>query len=264
MRHGSNLSRTNFRLFKKCQDVSSSSRCCKNFVTLNIFSWYCSKHVFSSLFDKTSPLDRSKGGSALRSGAFRSSKRRSKRSKEQKLSPQKNKKEFIEKRCWALLLHLWTYRRIDLWNPMDVSASLILYRFLLNRWRFPLRRCIRHRRCCKAGALWQSMTWRSRLDATRSDSFRGFVWRSWVFDWCLDHESQIGNGWTQWTCHHLCHLWFVSWCFWTCGCEALDIFSAWGSPFLLKSCKGNSSVTVTWNEAKGWDAKFSSLRLARC
>ena len=48
---------------------------------------------------------------------------------------------------------------------------------------------------------------------------------------------------------------FISWCFRTCGCEALDIFSAWGGPFLLKR-RGNSNE-VTWNKAKGWVQKQS-------
>lgn len=216
---------------------------------------------FYFLVWQSSPLDRSKGGSALRSGAFRSSKRRSKRSKEhkeQKLSPQKNKKKFIKKRCWALLLHLWTYRPIDLWTyPHPLSLSFEPLKVSLASV-YPSQALLQS---------WSSVTVDDLKVATWRDSKRLVSsFRVEVLSFRLMFGSRITNWkWMDtmdmpsFMSFMICIMMFLNMWLWGFG-----HIQCMGQSFLLKSCKGNSSVTVTWNEAKGWDAKFSSLRLARC
>lgn len=222
---------------------------------------------FYFLVWQSSPLDRSKGGSALRSGAFRSSKRRSKRSKEhkeQKLSPQKNKKKFIKKKVLSLaasFVDVSTYRpmesygRIRIRNPLSLSfeplkvslASVYPSQALLQSW--------------------SSVTVDDLKVATWRDSKRLVSWfRLEVLSFRLMFGSRITN-WKlmdtmdmpSFMSFMICIMMFLNMWLWGFG-----HIQCMGQSFLLKSCKGNSFVTVTWNEAKGWDAKFSSLRLARC
>lgn len=170
----------------------------------------------------------------------------------------RTKRSLLKERCWALLLHLWTYRRIDLWTyPHPLSLSFELLKVSLASV-YPSQALLQS---------WSSVTVDDLKVATWRDSKRLVSsFRVEVLSFRLMFGSRITNWkWMDtmdmpsFMSFMICIMMFLNMWLWGFG-----HIQCMGQSFLLKSCKGNSSVTVTWNEAKGWDAKFSSLRLARC